>query len=152
MTGPVNSIPNGSNLTFNPAALGVPGIYPSADGTGPRNFINGLGSFTNDLTLVKTIRITEKHGIELRATAFNLFNDVRRINTNSSIQYKANGPTAASGFSIINTPDQLAATQAAKTPTNSLAIYNSYQTGVGYVSLQTVQPMRIMELGLQFRF
>ena len=93
----------------------MPGIYPSADGTGPRNFINGLGSVANDISVVKSLRITEKHGIELRATAYNAFNQVRRIGTNTSIQYKANGATLASGFSIINTPAQLAATQAAKT-------------------------------------
>ena len=151
VTGDVNAIPGGSNLKFNPGALGVPGIYPTADGTGPRNFINGLGSFTNDLSVVKTIRITEKHGIELRASAFNLFNNVRRINTNTSIQYKALGPTAASGFTIINTPDVLAASQAAKT-SNPVSIYNAYVSGVGSIALNTVQPMRIIEIGLMFRF
>jgi len=149
VTGPVNASPAG--MTFNAAALGVPSIYPAADGTGPRNFINGLGSFTNDLSVVKTIKIKERHRLEIRATAFNLFNSVRRLNTNSSIQYKANGATFSSGFNIINTPDQLAANQAAKT-TNPVSIFNSYQTGVGYVALQTVQPMRIIELGLQYRF
>ncbi|HEY2015937.1 MAG TPA: carboxypeptidase regulatory-like domain-containing protein [Bryobacteraceae bacterium] len=146
----VNSMGNG--LYFNPPALGVPGIYPAADGTGPRNFIDGLGSFTNDVSVVKRIRITEKHGIELRATAFNLFNSVRRINTLSSIQYKANGATLANGFSIINTPGQLAATQAAKTPNDPVSIFNAYRTGVGGIDLTTVQPMRILEIGLQFRF
>ena len=149
LAGPVNASPAG--LTFNSSALGVPAIYPSADGTGPRNFINGLGSFTNDLSVTKAIRITEHHGIELRASAFNLFNNPRRISTNSSIQYKANGPTYSDGFHTINTPDELAANEAAKS-SNPVAIFNSYQSGVGYVSLQTVQPMRIIELGLQFRF
>jgi hypothetical protein len=147
----VNTLAAGSNLKFNPSALGVPAIFPGADGSGPRNFINGLGSFSNDLSVVKTLRITEKHGIEFRASAFNLFNDVRRINTLSSIQYKANGATTAAGFSIINTPEQLAASQAAKS-SNPLAIFNAYRTGVGAVDLTTVQPMRIIELGLKFRF
>ncbi len=146
----VNSASAG--LYFNPAALGVPAIYPAADGTGPRNFINGLGSFTNDLSIVKMIRITEKHAIELRGTAFNLFNNPRRINTLSSIQYKANGPTFASGFTIINTPSQLGAIQAAKTPNDALAIFNAYRTGVGAIDLTNVQPMRLLEVGLKFRF
>jgi hypothetical protein len=151
VTGDVNAIASGSSLKFNPSALGVPAIYPSADGSGPRNFINGLGSFTNDVGVVKMIRITENHGIELRATAYNLFNNVRRINTLSSIQYKAKGATGASGFNIINTPEQLAATQAAKS-SDPLAIFNAYRSGVGSVDLTTVQPMRIVEIGLQFRF
>jgi hypothetical protein len=150
VTGSVNSVPAG--LTFNPSALGVPSIYPSADGTGPRNFINGLGSFNNDVSVVKTIRITERHSVELRGSAFNLFNNVRRLNTNTSVQYKANGAAFANGFSVINTPDLLAASQAAKTPNNPLAIYNAYRTGVGALDLTTVQPMRIIEIGLQFRF
>jgi hypothetical protein len=149
ITGSVNSAP--ANLTFNPGALGVPALYPAADGTGQRNFINGKGSFTNDLSVVKTIRITEKHGIELRASAFNLFNSVRRINTLSSIQFKANGATAAAGFSIINSPDQLAALQSAKT-SDPVSIFNAYRTGAGYIDLTNVQPMRLMEIGLKFRF
>jgi hypothetical protein len=149
VTGQPNAAPSG--MTFNTAALGVPAIYPAADGTGPRNFINGRGSFTNDVSIVKTIRITEKHGIELRASAFNLFNSVRRINTLSSIQFKANGANAAAGFSIINTPDQLAALQKAKT-SDPVSIFNAYRTGVGYVDLTNVQPMRLLEIGLKFRF
>jgi len=140
-----------SGMTFNPGGLSVPGLYPSADGTGSRNFIDGLGSFTNDVSVVKWIKITEKRGIELRATAFNLFNSVRRINTLSSIQFKASGATAANGFTIINLPSQLAANQAAKT-SDPLSIFNAYRTGAGYIDLTNVQPMRIMEIGLKFRF
>jgi hypothetical protein len=151
VNGSPNSVPRGSGLTFNPAALGVPALYPSSDGTGPRNFLDGLGSFTNDLSVVKYIKITEKHGFELRLSAFNLFNNVRRLSTNSSIQFKANGATFGDGFSIINTPDQLAANQAAKS-SNPQSIFNAYRTGVGLVDLTTVQPMRILEIGLKFRF
>jgi hypothetical protein len=76
---------------------------------------------------------------------------VRRLGTNSSIQYKANGATFASGFTIINTPAQLAATQAAKS-SDPVAIFNSYRTGVGYSDLLTVQPMRVIEIGIKYRF
>jgi hypothetical protein len=77
---------------------------------------------------------------------------VRRLGTNTTVQYKANGATLAQGFSIINTPAQLAALQAAKTPNDPVSIFNSYRTGVGYSDLLTVQPMRVIEIGLKFRF
>jgi hypothetical protein len=79
---------------------------------------------------------------------FNPFNQVRRLSTNSTIQYKANGPTYASGFTIINTGAQLAANQVAagKPP------FQGYINGEGLVSLTNTQPMRIIELGLRFRF
>jgi hypothetical protein len=149
LSGDVNA--NAPSLQFNPSALAVPTLYPNADGTGPRNFIHGLGSFTNDINLVKSIRIGERHAIELRGTAFNVFNNVRRINTLSSIQFKAKGTTAASGFGIINLPDQLAATQAAKS-TDPVSIYNAYRTGAGYLDLTNVQPMRLIEIGVKYRF
>ena len=31
-------------------------------------------------------------------------------------------------------------------------MYNAYRTGVGYIDLTNVQPMRIMEIALKFRF
>ncbi len=133
-------------LTFDAAALGIPAL--NSTGTGPRNFLNGLGSFTNDMSLVKTIRVKERYGFELRINAFNPFNQVRRINTNSTIQYKANGPTYASGFTIINTGAQLAANQVAAGKPG----FQGYINGEGLVSLTNVQPMRIVELGVRFRF
>ena len=150
-SGNVNMAGANGSTYFNPASLSLPGIYPAADGTGSRNFINGLGSAANDISVAKSIHITEKHAIELRATAYNAFNQVRRLGTNTTVQYKANGATFASGFSVINTPAQLAATQAAKS-SDPVAIYNAYRTGVGYSDLLTVQPMRVIEIGLKYRF
>ncbi len=144
VTGSPNSAT--SPLYFNAGGLGIPTL--GSDGTGPRNFLNGLGSFTNDMSLIKSIRITEKHAFELRVNAFNPFNQVRRISTNTSIQYKANGPTYASGFTILNTGAQLAAAQAAA----GKPAFPGYIGGEGQVALTTVQPMRIIELGLRFRF
>ena len=63
----------------------------------------------------------------------------------------ADGATLAQGFSILNTPAQLGANQAAKT-SDPVSIYNAYRTGVGYSDLLTVQPMRVIEIGLKFRF
>jgi hypothetical protein len=144
LTGAANSTTGG--LAFNAAGLGVPAL--GSTGTGPRNFLNGLGSFTNDMSLVKPFKIKEKYAFELRVNAYNPFNQVRRLSTNSSIQYKANGPTYASGFTIINTPAQLAANQLAA----GKPAFPGYITGEGLVNLTTTQPMRIIELGLRFRF
>jgi hypothetical protein len=100
------------------------------------------------MSLIKSIKITEKHALELRINAFNPFNNVRRINTNTSIQYKANGANYSDGFTIINTGAQLAANQVAA----GKPAFQGYINGEGQVSLTNVQPMRIVELGLRFRF
>jgi hypothetical protein len=144
VTGSPNSTTGG--LAFDASGLGLPAL--DSTGTGPRNFLNGLGSFTNDMSLIKMIRIKERAGFELRINAFNPFNQVRRISTNSAIQYKANGATYASGFSIINSGAVLAAAQVAagKPP------FQGYINGEGLPTLTNVQPMRIIELGLRFRF
>jgi hypothetical protein len=144
VAGNPNTVSGGSY--FDATALGIPGL--ATTGTGPRNFLNGLGSFTNDMSMIKTIKINEKYGFELRVNAFNPFNNVRRININSTIQYKANGPNFSDGFSIINTPAQLAANQVAA----GKPAFQGWINGEGLTSLTTVQPMRIIELGLRFRF
>jgi Carboxypeptidase regulatory-like domain len=144
VTGSPASAPAG--FSFDASSLGLPSL--ASTGTGPRNFLYGPGSFTNDMSLVKTIKITEGRGFELRINAFNPFNQVRRLNVNSSIQYKANGANYSDGFSIINTPAQLAANQVAA----GKPAFQGYLNGEGIVSLTNVQPMRIIELGLRFRF
>jgi hypothetical protein len=144
VTGSPNSASGG--LTFDASGLGLPAL--ASTGTGPRNFLNGLGSFTNDMSLIKNIRIKDRYGFELRINAFNPFNQVRRITTNSTIQYKANGATYASGFNIINTGAALAAAQVAAGKPGFLGYIN----GEGLPTLTNVQPMRIIELGLRFRF
>jgi hypothetical protein len=100
------------------------------------------------MSLIKNIKVTEKHAFELRINVFNPFNNVRRINNQPSIQYKANGPTYASGFTIINTGAQLAAAQVAAGKPG----FQGYINGEGLVALTNVQPMRIVELGLRYRF
>jgi len=144
----VTGSPNNATapLYFDASGLGIPAL--GSTGTGPRNFLNGLGSFANDMSLIKTIRVFKEHGIELRINAFNPFNQVRRLSTNSSIQYKALGPTYASGFTIINTGAALATAQEIAGKPGFLGYIN----GEGQVNLTTVQPMRILELGLRFRF
>ena len=144
VTGPIN--PTTPGTYFNAAGLSIPA--PGSTGEGPRNFLYSPGSFTNDMSLVKTIRVHERYGFELRINAFNPFNQVRRISVNSSIQYKALGSGYANGFNIINTPAQLAANQLAA----GKPAFQGYINGEGLISLTNVQPMRIIELGLRFRF
>jgi hypothetical protein len=139
-----------SYMAFNPSALTVPQIYPAGNGTGPRNFITQPGTFGNDMTISKKFTIVEGKTLELRVSAYNAFNQVRRTTINSSVQYKAQGASYSNGFVVYNTPDQLAARVAAGN--NALTVFNQYRTGVGYSNILNVQPMRIMELGLKFRF
>jgi hypothetical protein len=139
-------------LQFNPAGLSIPGIYPANAGTGPRNFLTAPGTFVNDMTLTKQFRILEGKTLEFRAAAYNVFNQVRRTNLNTGVQYKANGAAYSNGFTVYNTPDQLAQRSAASGVTNPTNLYNQYRSGVGYTNITSVQPMRILELGLKFRF
>ena len=137
---------------FDPAALGVPAIFPSADGTGPRNYINQRGSFANDVSFIKQFRISQGRQLELRANAYNLFNNVRRTNINSGLQFKANGRTFADGFRLFNTPELNEARGRANGITDERQLYNLYRSGVGHVDLTNVQPNRIIEIGMAFRF
>jgi hypothetical protein len=134
---------------FDSTRFSFPGLYPQADGTGPRNYLTGRSSFSNDLTLVKAIAITERKAFEIRVSAFNLFNQVRQPSINTGIQYKAKGRTLADGVTILNTPE---ANAARVTSGSSTAVYNAYRTGVGHVNITDPDPMRVIEIGLKFRF
>jgi len=144
--------PTASRLYFNPSKLGVPAIFPSANGTGSRNFLTAPGTFANDMSLTKRFRIAEGKSLEFRVNAYNVFNQVRRVSLNTSVQYKANGADDASGFAVYNLPDQLAQRTVAAGITNPTAVYNQYRSGVGYANLTTTQAMRIVELGVKLRF
>jgi hypothetical protein len=141
---------------FDPSQLGVPAIFPSADGTGPRNFLRGRGSFANDISLVKQFRLHDRQRIELRANVYNVFNNVRWLNVNNSVQYKANGPTFADGFRVFNTPELNEARARANGITDPTQLFNQFRAGVGHVTLidstANVQPPRIIEIGVAFRF
>ena len=151
VTGDPNSLDRDTAHQFNPSALGLPGIYPAADGTGDRNFIKGRGSFANDISIVKQFQVGGKRGLELRANFYNVFNQTRFTGVNGTVQYKAKGRTFADGFDVFNTPEQLAS-RAPATATET-QIYNLYRTGVGHVNLTgSDEPARIIEIGLAFRF
>ena len=100
--------------------------------------------------LSKRFTIVEGKTLELRVSAYNPFNQVRRTTLNSSVQYKAQGATAADGFYVYNTPAELAPRAAGTN--NAVTIYNQYRSGVGYINLTGTLPMRIMEVALKFRF
>ena len=101
------------------------------------------------MTLTKAFTIRENHAFELRAAFYNAFNQVRRSTINTAIQYKANGKNLADGFTLFNTPEALAARNANLTGT---ALYNQYRTGVGHTNLTDVNVMRVIEIGLKYRF
>ena len=130
----------------------MPGIFPAANGTGPRNFINGRGSFSNDLSLVKQFRIGDGPRLEVRANIFNVFNSVRRLGVNNTPQFKANGTTFADGFRLFNTPELLEARARASGITDPVQIYNQFRAGIGHVNLTEVQPPRVIEIGMAVRF
>ena len=139
---------------FNPAALGLPPIYPTSTGTGERNFLRGAPSFGNDLSFVKNFRVQQQRGpsLELRANFYNIFNNVRRTTINSNVTYKAKGASFAEGFDIINTPEANKARSEVAGVTDPLQLYNQYRTGVGHMNVTAVAPMRIVEIGLAVRF
>jgi len=137
---------------FDATALGVPGIYPAGDGTGPRNFIRGLPTFSNDISLIKPFAVQGNHMVELRVNFYNVFNNIRRTSVNSGITYKANGAKFADGFTIFNTPELNVERSKANGITDPLALYNQYRGGVGHTNVTSVSPNRIIEIGLALRF
>ena len=149
----LNGDPNGGNQDFahyfDATKLGVPGFFPSYDGKGDRNYIVRPANFANDMTLTKAFTIRENHAFELRAAFYNAFNQVRRTGINSSVQFKANGRTAADGFTHFNTPEALLTRNA---NLSGIALYNQYRTGVGHYNLTDVNVMRVIEIGLKYRF
>jgi hypothetical protein len=77
---------------------------------------------------------------------------VRRLGVNTTVQYKAKGPSFSDGFTRYNTPEALAQRLAATGVANQLQLYNSYRTGVGYLNLTGVEQMRIVEIAVKLRF
>jgi len=136
---------------FNNAAFTVPGLNI---GTGSRNFLVTPGMHSNDINVSKRFPIGERRNLEIRASLFNPFNAVRRDNfANTNAVYKANGATAASGFRLWNSPEQLVTNLVNRNPNATAAErYNQYRAGFGHINLTDVQPMRTIEIGLRLRF
>ena len=92
----------------------------------------------------------------IRDSVYNLFNNVRWLNVNSSITYKAKGATASDGFTVFNTPELNVARAQANGITDSTQLFNQFRAGVGHVTLVDgsgdLQPPRIIEIGVALRF
>ena len=67
---------------INPAAYAQPAL--GTFGAGPAN-VRGPGTFVINGSLVREVRIRERHIVEFRAEAFNLLNHVEPTNPNASI-------------------------------------------------------------------
>lgn len=127
---------------------GIPG-----DGSGSRNYLWSPGTFSNDINISKDFRIREGMGLELRASMFNPFNQVRRQDLNTTHQFKFKGATFAQGYSLFNSPDQLVANLVSRSPNATEAEkYNQYRNGVGHYNITSVMDMRRIEIGLRFKF
>jgi hypothetical protein len=156
----VNGNPNGASgdlaHQFDPNALSVPGIFPANDGTGPRNFLRGRGSFSNDISITKQFALAGRSRLEIRANVYNVFNNPRWLNVNNSITYKARGANYSDGFTVFNTPELNQQRLQASGTTDPTALFNAYRGGVGHVNLTddsgNIQPPRIIEIGLALRF
>jgi len=150
---PTSNPNNGtSDLTkmFSIDAFGVPAL---GIGTGPRNFLREPGTHSNDINIAKQFYIDDRRHLELRASLFNPFNAIRRTDVNTGATFKANGATAASGFRLFNSSEQQVRNLLERRPTSTpQEIYNQYRSGFGHVNLTSVQPNRIIEIGLRFRF
>jgi hypothetical protein len=149
LTGDPNAVNRDVAHYFDSSKFALPAVYPAYDGTGERNYIRRPADFANDMTLTKAFKIRESHAFELRAAFYNAFNNVRRQTINTSIQYKANGKTFADGFTLFNTPEALASRNSNLTGT---ALYNQYRTGIGHTNMTDVNVMRVIEIGLKYRF
>ena len=128
-------------------------------GFGSRNYLWSQGTNSNDVTLRKLFPIHEAMGFELRASFFNVFNNVRRsavgtnLPLNTAVVYKMKGAQLSDGYSIFNSPEQLQANLKASNPNASAAeLYNQYRQGFGSTNITTVLDPRRIEIGMRFKF
>jgi hypothetical protein len=117
------------------------------------NFLWSRGTFSNDINVSKQFPIKERFGLELRASFFNPFNQVRRQDQNNSLQFKMKGRTLADGYYLYNSPEQLVTNLVERLPNSTEAEkYNQYRGGVGHENVTSVMDMRRIEIGLKLRF
>ena len=149
LTGDPNALNRDFAHYFDASKFALPGFYPGLRGKGDRNYIRRPDSFANDMTLTKAFKIKENHAFELRAAFYNAFNQVRR---RRSIRRCSTRPTARlspTGSRCSIRRKLLAARNSTLTGT---ALYNQYRTGVGHTNLTDVNVMRVIEIGLKYRF
>ena len=130
--------------------FGVPGL---SDGSGSRNYLWSPGTFSNDINVSKTFPIKERLGLELRASFFNPFNQVRRQDLNTAFTFKMKGKSLDDGYILNNSPEQNVANLLAQKPGGTPAHqYNQYRGGVGHTNLTSVMDMRRIEIGVRLKF
>jgi hypothetical protein len=123
------------------------------DGTGSRNYLWSPGSFSNDINVSKNIPIRERLAVEVRASFFNPFNQVRRQDLNTSHQFKFNGATLAQGYTLFNSPQVQVDNLLRNSPNATEAEkYNQYRNGVGHSNVTSVMDMRRIEIGMRIKF
>lgn len=154
------SLPTGKNPNtgtgdmahmWDTSVFAIPSI-PDA-GMGSRNYIWSRGAFSNDINLTKQFPIRERLGLELRASFFNPFNQVRRQDQNTGFTYKMQGRTLADGYYLYNTPEMQVANLLSRLPNSTEAEkYNQYRSGVGHENVTSVMDMRRIEIGIRLRF
>ncbi|MBN8733478.1 MAG: carboxypeptidase regulatory-like domain-containing protein [Acidobacteria bacterium] len=151
---PSSNVNIGANNTAAMFALdpfGLPGI-PDL-GMGSRNYLLSRGTFSNDINVSKTFPIRERLGLELRASFFNPFNQVRRQDVNTGFTYKMKGANLANGYYLYNSPQQLVTNLVERLPNSTEAEkYNQFRSGVGHETVTTVMDMRRIEIGIRVKF
>lgn len=136
---------------WNLSPFNIPGI--PGDGRGSRNYLWSPGTFSNDINISKNFPIREKMGLELRASLFNPFNQVRRQDVNSTFTFKMKGANFSDGYYLFNSPEQQVANLLGRLPNaNEMEKYNQYRNGVGHQNVTSVLGNRIIEIGLRLRF
>lgn len=123
------------------------------DGRGSRNYLWSPGTFSNDINISRTFPFDENKGLELRASFFNPFNQVRRQDVNTGLTYKMKGPKLSDGYTLFNAPQTLVDNLVSRTPNATEAEkYNQYRSGAGHANVTSVLDMRRIEIGLRFKF
>ncbi len=136
---------------FDLEPFGVPSM--PADGTGSRNYLWSAGTFSNDINVSKTFPIRERMGLELRASFFNPFNQVRRQDLNTGFTFKMKGGQLSDGYYLYNSPRQLVTNLVERLPNSTEAEkYNQFRSGVGHGNMTSVMDMRRVEIGIRFKF
>jgi hypothetical protein len=122
-------------------------------GMGSRNYLWSPGTFSNDINISKMFPLREGKGLELRASFFNPFNQVRRQDINTGHTFKMRGAKLADGYYLYNSPEVLVQNLVSRVPTsNEAEKYNQYRGGVGHYNVTSVLDMRRIEVGLRFKF
>ncbi len=87
-----HNVTNGAGVQwFNPAAFTAP--QPWTWGNSARNMLWGPGQWNWDMSLAKTVRLTERIGLQLRGDFFDAFNHANLTSvTNSITDTRDNGP------------------------------------------------------------